>query len=293
MEAPVCALVDAMFRLPSKLDAMLVHHGHMLPRGAADEITLIKQDLEKMVAILQEHHESGSQDRAMMVKCLTKEVRELSYDMEDSVNQYEHAVGTRRWILSPHRRKYRITRRRGKTAWRLPEKLKWRLWMANKIREFSVRSQDALQRYSLFNHTVGNVISSSTGSTSTRYDPSFASWHPTRYDEPVGINAPLKKLEEWLDNSGEQKLKVVAVVGSGGVGKTTLANALYRRIGGQFECQAFVRTSRKPNVRRLLINILSQVRPHQIPHTWKVHSLITDIRTHLQDKRYTFLFLDS
>ncbi|KAM0873029.1 hypothetical protein ACQ4PT_038347 [Festuca glaucescens] len=293
MEAPVCALADAMFRLPGKLDALLVGHGHMLPRGAADEIPLIKQDLENMVAILQEHDESGAQDRAMMVKCLTKEVRDLSYDMEDSVDQYEHAAGTWRWILSPRRRKYKITRPRGKTACRFPEKLKWRLWMANKIRDFSARSQEALQRYSLFNHPGGIVISSSTAaSTSTRCDPSFGSWHPTLYGEPVGIDAPLKKLEAWLDKDGEQNLKVVSVVGPGGVGKTTLANELYRRLGGQFECRAFVRTSRKPDVRRLLISMLSQIRPHLTPPTWKVHSLIADIRTHLQDKRYLIVIDD-
>uniref|UniRef100_A0ACD5XZ29 Uncharacterized protein n=1 Tax=Avena sativa TaxID=4498 RepID=A0ACD5XZ29_AVESA len=294
MEGPVSALVDAMFRLPPKLDALLARHGHMLPRGAADEISLIKQDLEKMVAIILEHDESGVQDRAMMVKCLTKEARELSYDMEDSVDQYEHAAGTRRWRLSPCRKKYKVTRFRGKTTRLFPEKLKWRLWMANKIREFSMRSQEALQRYSLFYHPDGNGISSSssTASTSTRCGPSFGSWHPTLYGEPVGIIAPLKKLEDWLDKNGEQKLKVVSVVGSGGLGKTTLANELYRRIGGQFECRAFVRTSRKPDFRRLLISMLSQVWPHQTPNTWKVHNLIADIRTHLQDKRYLIVIDD-
>ncbi|KAI4989527.1 hypothetical protein ZWY2020_036844 [Hordeum vulgare] len=82
-EAPVCALVDAMFRLPAKLDKLLVSYCHMLPRGAKDEIPLIKQDLERMIAFIQEHDDSGVEDRSMMVKCMTKEVRELSYDMED------------------------------------------------------------------------------------------------------------------------------------------------------------------------------------------------------------------
>ncbi|KAM0851608.1 hypothetical protein ACQ4PT_052303 [Festuca glaucescens] len=158
--------------------------------------------------------------------------------------------------------------------------------MANKIREFSMRSQETLQRCSLFD--LGN----STASTSTRCAPVFGSWHPTPYGEPVGIDAPLKKLEAWLDKDGEQKLKMVSVVGSGGVGKTTLANELYRRIGRQFECRAFVRTSRKPDVRKLLISMLSQFQPHQTPPTWKVHRLISDIRTHLQDKRYLVVIDD-
>ncbi|XP_037435717.1 disease resistance protein RGA5-like [Triticum dicoccoides] len=289
-EAPVCALADAMFRLPAKLDELLISHVHMLPRGAEDEIPLIKQDLEEIMAILQEHdHPGRAEDRAMTSKCLTKEVRELSYDMEDSVDQYVHAVDTKRRIV-PRRKKYKITCRRGKTTARLPEKLKWRIWMANKIREFSVRSQEALQRYSLFNHPGAHGIS--TSATSTRHDVCFGSWYPTPCGELVGIDGHLNTLEAWLGKDGEQQLKVVSVVGSGGVGKTTLSKELYRRIRGQFECQAFVRTSRKPDIRRLLISLLSQVRPHQTPHTWKLHSLIADIRTHLHDKRYLIVIDD-
>jgi hypothetical protein len=280
MDAPICFLVDAMFRLPAKLDGLLVNHGHMLPQGAAEEIPLIKQDLEKIIAILQEHNDSGADNHAMLLQCLTKEVRELSYDMEDSVDQYERATDSRRGMLLPRHRKYKISRRRSKATMGLREKLKWRLWMANKIREFSVRSQEALQRYNLVN-LGGTGSSTTTGSTTT----SFGSWHPTPYREPVGINEHVSKVEEWLGKDGEQRLKVVSIVGPGGVGKTTLANELHRRLGEQFECRAFVRTSRKPDVRKLLISMLSQVRPHWTPRTWKVHSLIADIRTHLQDKR--------
>ncbi|VAI35438.1 unnamed protein product [Triticum turgidum subsp. durum] len=299
LQAPVCAMADAMFRLPAKLDGLLARHGHTLPRGAEEEIPLIKQDLDKMVALLQEHDDSGAaEDRAMTGKCLAKEVRELSYDMEDTVDQYEHAAAaTKRGMLSPRRKKYKITCRRSKGTTGLRDKLKWRLWMANKIREFSVRSQEALQRYSLFNHSGDNGISAAaiggTGcSTSPRSDASFGSWRPTRYGKPIGIDAPMKKLETWLGKDGEQRLKVASVVGSVGIGKTTLAKELYRRIGGLFECRAFVHTSRKPDVRRLLISMLSQIQPYHTPHNWKVHSLIADIRTHLQDKRYLIVIDD-
>ncbi|KAI4989524.1 hypothetical protein ZWY2020_036841 [Hordeum vulgare] len=171
--------------------------------------------------------------------------------------------------------------------------------MANKIREFSVRSQEALQRYSLFNHLGDNGISAAaapiagTGSsTSPTRNAFFGSWYPTPYGELVGIDGHVNKLQEWLGKDGEQKLKVVSVVGSGGIGKTTLAKELYRRISSLFDCRAFVRTPRKPDARRLLISMLSQIRPHHTPHNWKVHSLIADIRTHLQDKRYLIVIDD-
>ncbi|KAI4989528.1 hypothetical protein ZWY2020_036845 [Hordeum vulgare] len=153
-----------------------------------------------------------------------------------------------------------------------------------------MRSEEALQQFSRFNHLGG--ISRSTTAASTRYGACFRSRRPTPNGEPIGIDSPMKKLEAWLGKDGEQKLKMVSVVGSGGIGKTTLVKQLYRRISGQFECRAYVRTSRKPDVRRLLISMLSQIRPHQSPRDWKVYSLIADIRTHLQDKRYLIVIDD-
>jgi len=291
MEAPICALVDAMSRLPSKLDRLL-RHGHMLPRGAEDEIPLIKEDLEKIMTILQEHDSPIAEDRAMMIGCLMKETRELSYDIDDCIDQYEQpAAGSR--SMSASRIPRRKSARRGSKTGRLPERLKRRLWMANKIREFSVRSQEALQRYITF-YPNGTGVGVGVAACRFRYDASFGSFHVCgeHADQLVGIDASLNKLEAWLAKDDvEQKLKFVSIVGSG-VGKTTLANQLYCRIGGQFECRAFVRSSRKPDIRRLLITMLSQVRPNQPPNNWKVHSLISHIRTHLQDKRYLIVVDD-
>jgi hypothetical protein len=174
--------------------------------------------------------------------------------------------------------------------------------MANKIREFSLRAQDALKRHAMFCSSVGgNGIATSTASSSTAAtgDASSSSsticWHTTRFRERdfcvphVGINVAMNKLEDWLtacDDEDQKRLRVVSIVGVGGIGKTTLANELYRKLRRQFECWAFVRSSQKPDVRRILISILSQLRLQQPPESWKVHSLISSIRAHLQDKRY-------
>ncbi|XP_037422814.1 disease resistance protein RGA5-like [Triticum dicoccoides] len=292
MEAPVCALVDAMSKLPAKLHGLLRRHGHMLPRGAEDEIPLIIQDLDKIMAILQDHDRPTVEDGTMMIGCLMKEARELSYDIDDCIDQYEQAAAAAAAAAAGSRSiSARIPRRRnsrrGSKTTRLPEKLKRRLWMANKIREFSVRSQEALGRYSLFSRD-------GVGAAASRCDTSFGFWHlrGEHANHLVGIDGPMNTLEVWLAKGGEQKLKFVSIVGSGGVGKTTLASEVYHRIGGQFECHAFVQSSQKPDIRRLLISFLSQIQPNQPPSNWKVHSLIAHIRAHLQDKRYLIVVDD-
>ncbi|XP_015698062.1 disease resistance protein RGA5-like isoform X2 [Oryza brachyantha] len=303
----------AMLSLPGRLEQLLRLHGSMLPKGADDEIPLIKRDLEEIISILHRHSEPKLEDDAMVVRCWMKEARELSYDMEDCIDQYEHAAGSRTDLSGPNIRRRKLSRRQRGS--KIPQKLKQRLWMANKIREFSLRAQEALRRHAMNNHN-------NLGSTSTsRGDGDVCSTTQTQFMvnvdavlndlnklknllaaipaaitsniRRVGIDASMNKIESWLAVcDGEEKLKVVSIVGVGGIGKTTLANELYRKLGRQFECRAFVRLSQKPDMRTILTNILSQIRPQHQPDNWKVHTLISNIRKQLQDQRYLIIVDD-
>ncbi|BAT15282.1 Os11g0686900 [Oryza sativa Japonica Group] len=304
MEAPTCGLWGAVLNLPGRLDGVLLRHGSILPKGAEEEIPLIKRDLHLMISILNGYYsespelEDATATTVARRRCWTKEVRELSYDIEDCIDHYEHAAtagsagGRTASGGIPPRRK--ITRRRWQrtTPLWIPERLKQRLWMANKIREFSLRAQDALKRHAMFCSSVGgNGIATSTASSSTAAtgDASSSSsticWHTTRFRERdfcvphVGINVAMNKLEDWLtacDDEDQKRLRVVSIVGVGGIGKTTLANELYRKLRRQFECWAFVRSSQKPDVRRILISILSQLRLQQPPESWKTATKLSD-----------------
>ena len=76
----------------------------------------------------------------------------------------------------------------------------------------------------------------------------------------VGIDGPREKIIEWLkkDDFGQQ-LKVVSIVGFGGLGKTTLANQVYQKIKGQFDCSCFVPVLRNPNVAKILADMLKEL----------------------------------
>lgn len=81
-------------------------------------------------------------------------------------------------------------------------------------------------------------------------------------------------------------LLFLLLVGLAGVGKTTAAGTLYHQHRGKFQCSAFVRVSRTPDMRSLLISILSQIKA---PLPWDfpdVHNLIDGIKEHLKGKRY-------
>ncbi|KAL5203972.1 hypothetical protein ABZP36_008843 [Zizania latifolia] len=238
-----------MLNLPVRLEGLLRRHGSMLPKGADHEIPLIQRDLQEIISILHGRGEPQLEGHAMTVRYWMTEVRELAYDMEDCIDLYEHAAAAGS-NTTPRRRN--ITRRRWsptrskKIHW-IPEKLKQRLWMANKIREFSLRAQEALQRHKMCNN-LGGITTARGDDAPSSSCTSFGH---------VGIDAAMNKITEWLTD-GEEELKLISIVGVAGVGKTTLANEIYRKLGRQFDCRAFARSSQKPDMRRLLIGMLSQ-----------------------------------
>uniref|UniRef100_J3N7E9 NB-ARC domain-containing protein n=1 Tax=Oryza brachyantha TaxID=4533 RepID=J3N7E9_ORYBR len=114
--------------------------------------------------------------------------------------------------------------------------------------------------------------------------------------ELVGIDAPTEELIKWLKDEEDEspdQLKVVSIVGFGGLGKTTLANQVYNSLGANFECRAFVPISRTPDITKILGSILSQItmKEDAIVTAGDQHEVISKIRDFLKYKRY-FIVVD-
>jgi len=92
------------------------------------------------------------------------------------------------------------------------------------------------------------------------------------------------ELVNWAMDKGQQ-LKVMAIVGFGGLGKTTLANEVYREVGGKFDSKAFVSVSQKPEMIGLFNSLLSQLGLGPYPHACQLQDPINKLREHLQNKR--------
>jgi hypothetical protein len=294
IRSPISASLGAMRPLVGKLDMLLQAP---LLQGCSNSkrvkrlmevMRLLKDDVEKMDS----YHDQLSEvdDPPMAANCWMNEARNLSYDMEDYIDslifaQPEHPS------LVPNNIK---TTRSG---------LKFRFFLkffshakttktqvvsiAETLSEFRMYVQEAIerhQRYSL--HSC---------STLKRW---FVPVGPTvpvsvLYDEEAAHIIVDSWMSEFINSLGEdqeqqqqQQLKVVAILGPSSLGKTTLAKVLYSRIGKQYHCRAFIRVSKKPDMKRIFRDILSQLQRPAPPQDFKETDLIDNIKIYLRNKRY-------
>jgi disease resistance protein RPM1 len=93
-------------------------------------------------------------------------------------------------------------------------------------------------------------------------DPRLAALYQDK-EKLVGIDHSSEEIIRLLcmggEGTSEQKLRLVSIVGTGGMGKTTLANAVYEKLEEKFDCIAFVSVSLQPNMKQILSSILRQV----------------------------------
>ena len=84
----------------------------------------------------------------------------------------------------------------------------------------------------------------------------------------------------------KQQSKIVSIVGTGGLGKTSLANAVYEKLRAQFDCYAFVSVSQTPDMKNLFKCMLNDFGEKFSEKTQDEGQLIKQLREFLQDKRY-------
>lgn len=108
----------------------------------------------------------------------------------------------------------------------------------------------------------------------------------------VGLDGPTEELSNWLTDS-KKTVKVVSIVGFGGLGKTTLAKQLYDKVGGKFDVKAFVPISQRPNVSGILNSMQSKLGIKDSSQHKDDHDIIDGLREHLKHKRCSTIYSSS
>lgn len=266
-----------MVSLAGKLSTVLGPK-YELMAGARTDIIFLRSELESMHAFLE--NLSTVQAPDAQVRCWMKEVRELAYDIEDSLDEFMHRVeADGAATASPHGSSSLM-----RFSGRIKQFLRtgWtHLRLANEIKGLKARAIEISERRSRYKLVEDIWMPGSHMSADPRINVLYE-------DAPdlVGIERPAGDIENWLMDD-INTVKVISIIGFGGLGKTTLAMEVYRRIGGRFSCRAFAAVSQKLDMKKLLKDLLSQVSHNEADHmdNWEEGQLIRKLRECLLNKR--------
>ncbi|CAL4985812.1 unnamed protein product [Urochloa decumbens] len=271
----------------------LLKDEYNLHKGVKKDIELLTRELESMHAALRNVGEVPPEQLSELVKIWARSLRELSYDMEDIVDTFlVNVQGT-----EPSDK--RSAKRFIKNMMNFLTKAKIQNDIAQEIMDIRERVKEVAERRDRYR--VDDITPAKTFTVNAItpakaiIDPRIASLY-TNVADLVGIDETreelIMRLTEGDDDMCAQQ-SIVSIVGFGGLGKTTLAKAVYDKLKGQSDCAAFVPVGRNPNLKKVFKDILIDL--HKLMpfglESLDERQLIDKLQEFLKNKRY-FLVID-
>ncbi|XP_024311499.1 putative disease resistance RPP13-like protein 3 [Brachypodium distachyon] len=247
------------------------------------DIKFLRKELEAMHAFLLVMSDVEQPDEQAKIR--VKAVRDLSYDIEDNIDKFMQLVEPESSsndsgfmdLISKCKRKVKD--------------IKTRHEIAKEVKHIKDQVKEVSERYARY-----TIDGFSAKPRNAKVDPRVMAVIKDA-SELVGIDGPRDELVRYLGQDGDEStrhLKFVSLVGYGGLGKITLANQVYQKLGANFECQAMVSISRDPDMTKILSSVLSQ-----ISNGGKIHgrsgdqqAKISQIREFLENKWYLIVIDD-
>ncbi|KAM3215218.1 hypothetical protein ACQJBY_067292 [Aegilops geniculata] len=262
-------------------------------RRVGRDVAELRDELATMNAILRMHSEADEGDVDHFVREWMKQVQELAYDSEDCIHLYICRI--------------RCRRSDGLVAWskRVLATLFPRHRLAGDIKDLRARAVAISERHARYG--VSREALRRSPSLAFAPTPRAASSSPDALgptNDPgllVGITRQANILGQMVkvvdDPDSDMKLKVISVVGFGGLGKTTLAMEVCRQLEPEFQRQAQVSVSQIFDAEKDMVGLLERITQQILKpkvhnkEGIKVEESMTLEKT-LQDKRYLIVIDD-
>ncbi|CAL4897541.1 unnamed protein product [Urochloa decumbens] len=275
---------EALGNLLPKL-AQLLKDEYILQTGTKKDIEFLSSELETIRAAIRKVGEVPREELDDLNRIWARDAREMSYDMEDIVDAFmvrvqgpdPHSKSSAGQIFNL---KYMIQKF---------TKFMARREVGQAIKDIKERARELAERRDRYK------VDDIAPSKKTTVDPRLKALY-TEATEIVGIEEAKKEVIAGCSRGyGGQQKKIVSIAGFGGLGKTTLAKAVYNELKGQFDCTAFVSVSRNPEAKKLLKDILYELHnkgEHPSANLDEIKHLIDLIRDFLRNKRYLIVIDD-
>uniref|UniRef100_A0ACD5XDG8 Uncharacterized protein n=3 Tax=Avena sativa TaxID=4498 RepID=A0ACD5XDG8_AVESA len=276
----VSAATGVMNSLLQKL-SQLVGDEYKLQKGVKSKIGSLQLELRSINAFLKKL--ADKEDLDPQTKEWRDQVREMAYEIEDCIDNYilklNHEPDKVGGIKGYIRRSVGRVKNLGVVH-----------GISGQLEQLKLEVVETSERQKRLMRDEAAIAGSTSGVSTI--DPRMPALYAEATDL-VGIDATRDKLIKLVADQEDKRLKVVSIVGYGGLGKTTLATQVYGSLQGQFEFQATVLMSRNFDMKRILRAILFQAKKKEYDNmeSWSEGLLIDKLREFLKDKRY-FVIID-
>ncbi|XP_037451140.1 disease resistance protein RGA5-like [Triticum dicoccoides] len=274
LEAAVASVATGVLKPVLEKLAALLTNEYKRFKGVRKEIKSVTHELAAMEAFLvrmSEDEDPNEQDKVWM-----NEVRELSYDLEDAIDDFMQSIGNK--DEKPDGFIEKIKSSLGKLG-----KMKARRRIGREIQDLKKHIIEVGERNERYKsrETFSNTKNATV-------DPRALSIfeHASKL---VGIDGPKAEIIKLLNEgaSTDNQLKLISIVGTGGMGKTTLANQVYEDLNKKFKCRAFLSVARNPDMINIMRIIHSKVSGRRFSDTeaGSIQQVIININSFLASKR--------
>ncbi|CAO2142926.1 unnamed protein product [Urochloa humidicola] len=264
----------------------LLKDEYKLHKDLSKEVKYLSDELESVHAALRKVAEVPWDMLDEEVKIWAGQVREASYDMEDVLDRFLVRV---KGNGSP--KKGKLKRALQKMGG-LFSKGKARHDIGGTIEDIKKQLQEVSERRARYKVEEIVVVAKPVATTST-VDPRLGAMLK-EVTQLIGISKSTDDIISMLQVD-ESIMKMVSIVGVGGLGKTTVAKASYDKLQSLYECTAFVSIGRNPDFVKVFKDILfclDKTKYKDIHNTARgVDMLIRELHQFLQNKRY-FIVID-
>ncbi|KAI7980241.1 Disease resistance protein RPM1 [Camellia lanceoleosa] len=256
------------------------------------EIVFIRDELQSMSAFLRVA--DAIEDTDPEIQAWVKQVRDVALDTDDVLDEFMLRFARHRH----HRGFYGSV---CKIYYQI-KNMKARRQISSDIQDIKARVIDIAERRQRY----GYKFSSTSEQASSSNVANNGGWYDRRGDallleeaDLVGIDKPKQQLIDWVLD-GDSRLKVISVVGMGGLGKTTLIKKVYDdlEVKRQFQTHAWITVSQSFNIEEILTSLIQQLfdevrRP--LPHRFETmdnNNLKAVLKEFLQESRYVLVLDD-
>ncbi|KAG8391285.1 hypothetical protein BUALT_Bualt01G0172100 [Buddleja alternifolia] len=269
--------------LLEKLSTLMVENVKLI-KDVKHEIEYMRDELERMTAFLRVA--DAAEDNNPQLKVWVKQVRDVAHEAEDIIDEFMLHVPNTNGCCPDfvHRLIFCL------------KNLNSHYEIASQIQNINSRIKkidEGHKRYDA-NLNVPNQGPSSSDEIDRRGDALLL-----EEDELVGIEHPKEEVVAWIVE-GDSRLKVVAVVGMGGLGKTTLVKKVFDDdvVKKHFHNYAWITVSHSFKMGELLKDMIHQLFDQmKIPvpeamSTMNRDRLKATIKDFLKQRRYLLVFDD-